>query len=157
MPGLTASLIVGSKLKMKRVLKYGLISISIIVFGLFVAYGIFISTFDLFGEPKEQVLDTNCDYEGLRQVTIFKYGGNAVTNPAIKVSIDLGCGGRPNDSEKKIVFSAEHLGGTSVQTEWISRDTLNIVYSNKLEPTTKINTVSLSDSTLDLWIRYKKM
>lgn len=141
---------------MNRIVKYGLITISILIGVLFVAYGIFISTFDLFGKPEKEVLETNCDYERLRQATIFEYGGNAVTIPAINVSIDLGCGGNPDDSKKKIVFSAEHQGGTTVKTEWKSFDTLIIIYSNRLEPLTKIDKVTYSDSTLNVTILYQE-
>jgi hypothetical protein len=99
---------------MNRIIKYGLIIFSILLIGLFVAYGVFISNFDLFGEPEKEILKTNCDDEGLRQATIFEYGGNAVTIPTIKVSIDLDCSDKPNDTQKKIVFSAEHIVGTTV-------------------------------------------
>ena len=124
--------------------------------GLFVAYGIFLSTFDLFVEPEKEILKTDCDYEGVRQATTFEYGGNAATIPAIKVSIDLGCSDNPNDSEKKTVFSAEHRGGTTIETEWKSFDTLKIIYSNSLEPITMLDKVIYSDSTLNVTIEYEK-
>lgn len=117
---------------------------------MFVAYGIFISNFDLFGEPEKEILKTNCDYEGLRQATIFEYGGNAVTNSAIIVSIDLGCSDDPADSNKKIVFSAEQTGEMMVETEWESFDTLKIIYSYRLEP------ITYSDSTLNVTIEYEE-
>ena len=141
---------------MNRILKYGLITISILIIGLFVAYGIFISNFDLFGEPEKVILETNCDYEGLRQATTFEYDGNAATIPAIKVSIDLGCSNNPDDSKKKNVFSAEHTGGTTVSTEWKSFDTLKITYSARLEPITQLEKVTYSDSTLNLAIEYEE-
>lgn len=126
------------------------------IIGLFVAYGIFINTFDLFGEPEKEILKTDCDYEGLRQATTFEYGGNTVTIPAIKVSIDLGCSDNPDDTKRKIVFSAEHTGGTTVETKWKSFDTLVITYSDKLEPITQIDRVTYNDSTLNLIIEYEK-
>lgn len=141
--------------KMNRIVKYGLITISILIIGLFVAYGIFINNFDLLGEPEKEILKTNCDYEGLRQATIFEYGGNAVTIPAIIVSIDLGCSDNPDDSKKKIVFSAEHTGGTTVETEWKSFDTLKIIYSDRLEPIIQLEKVTYSDSTLNVMIDYE--
>ncbi|KEO72942.1 hypothetical protein [Anditalea andensis] len=141
---------------MKKKIKYGLITISILIIGLFVAYGIFISNFDLFGEPEKVIFKTNCDYEGRRQSTIFEYGGNAVTNPAIIVSIDLGCSDNPDDSKKKTVFSAEQTSGMMVETEWKSFDTLTIIYSDRLEPITQLEKVIYSDSTLNLTIEYEK-
>lgn len=98
------------------------------IIGLFITFRIFIGTFDLFGEPEKEILKTDCDYKGLRQSTTFEYGGNTVTIPAIKVSIDLGCSDKPDYSKRKIVFSAEHKGGTTVDTEWKSLDTLKIIY-----------------------------
>jgi len=141
---------------MKRIVKYGLITISISTIGLFVAYGIFINTFDLFGEPKKEILKMDCDYEGLRQATTFEYGGNAVTIPALNVSIDLGCSDNLNDSKNKIIFSAEHKVGATIETEWKSFDTLKITYSNSLEPIIMLDKVIYSDSTLNLTIEYEK-
>ncbi|MCG2420498.1 hypothetical protein K8089_15860 [Aequorivita sp. F47161] len=140
---------------MNRIVKYGLITISILIIGLLVAYGIFLNNFDLFGEPEKEILQTNCDYEGLRQATIFEYGGNAVTIPSIIVSIDLGCSDNPDDSKKKTVFSAEHTGRTTVETEWTSFDTLKIIYSDRLEPITQLDKVTFSDSTLNVMIDYE--
>jgi hypothetical protein len=142
---------------MNRVVKYGLITFSILIIGLIVTYGLFISTFDLFGEPEKEILKTDCDYEGLRQATTFEFGGNAVTIPAINVSIDLGCSDNPDNSNKKIVFSAEHTGGTTVETEWESFDTLKIIYSDRLEPITQIDQVTYADSTLNVTIEYEKI
>lgn len=139
---------------MKRIVKYGLITLSILIIGLIVTFGIFISTFDLFGKPEKEILKTDCDYEGLRQATIFEYGGNAVTNPAILVSIDLGCSGYPDDSKKEIVFSAEHADGSTVDTEWKSFDTLKIIYSGRIEPIIQLDKVTYSDSTLNVSIEY---
>ena len=103
---------------MNRKVKYGLTTISILIVGLFVAYGILLKNFDLFGEPEKEILKINCDYEGLRQATTFEYSGNAVTISAIIVSIDLGCSNNPDDSKKKVVFSAEQTVETIVETEW---------------------------------------
>ena len=141
---------------MNRITKYSLITISIFIIGLFVAFGIFMNTFDLFGEPEKEILKTDCDREGLRQATIYEYGGNAATIPAINVSIDLGCASIPDDSRKKVVFSGQHTGGTIVETEWKSFDTLKITYSDKLEPFIMIDVVTYSDSTLNVIIEYEK-
>ena len=103
-----------------------------------------------------EILKTDCDYEGLRQATTLEYGGNAVTIPAIIVSIDLGCSHYPDYSKKKVVFSGEHTGGTTVKTEWKSFDTLKIVYSDRLEPITQLDQVIYSDSTLNVTIEYEK-
>lgn len=113
-------------------------------------------TFDLFGEPKKEILKTDCDYEGLRQATTFEYGGNSVTIPALNVSIDLGCSDKSNDFKNKIIFSAEHKAGATIETEWTSFDTLVITYSNSLEPIIMLDEVIYSDSTLNLTIEYSK-
>jgi hypothetical protein len=142
---------------MNRKIKYGLITLTILIFGLVITFGIFVRTFDLFGNPDKEIVKTNCDYEGLRQATIFIYGGNAVTNPGILVSIDLGCSTNPDDSKKKIVFSAEYTDGLTVDTEWKSFDTLRIIYSDRLEPITQLEKVTYSDSTLNVIIEYGKI
>jgi len=139
---------------MNRIVKYGLITISLPIIGSLVAYGIFINNVDLFGEPEKEILKINCDYEGLRQATIFEFSGNAVTAPSLIVSIDIGCSSNPYDSKKKIVFSAEHTGGTALNTEWKSFDSLRIIYSERLEPVVKIDKVTYSDSTLNVTIEY---
>lgn len=141
---------------MNQIVKHGLITISILIIGLLVAYGIFTHNFDLFGEPEKEILKTDCDYKGLRQATTFEYGGNAVTIPAIIVSIDLGCNDNPEDSKEKIVFSAEHKSGTTVETKWKSFDTLIITYSDRLEPITQLDQVTYDDSTLNLTIEFEK-
>lgn len=142
---------------MNQLLKYSLITIPILIIGLIVAfYGVCISSFDLFGEPDKQILKTNCDYEGLRQATLFEYGGNAVTPPSLIVSIDLGCSGNPDDSKTKIVFSAEQCSETTLETEWKSFDTLRIIYSKRLEPVTQVKKVTYPDSTLNVTIEYEE-
>lgn len=93
----------------------------------------------MFGEPEKEILNTKYDNLGVRQATTFEYGGNAVTNAAILVSIDLGCSDNPDDSKKKIVFSAENKGGTALQTEWKSFETLKIIFSDRLEPVSQID------------------
>ena len=139
---------------MNKLIKYSLISIATLIVVLVVAYGVFISTFDLFGEPKKEILNTNCDYEGLRQATTYNFGGNAVTNPLIAVSIDLECSAEPKDKDKIVVFSAEQKGGGEVETKWITFDTLKIYYTDNLSPITKLNNVNFADSSLDLIIVY---
>jgi hypothetical protein len=139
---------------MKKPIKYGLIVIAILIVGLIIGYGIFLSTFDLFGEPEKEILDTNCDYEGLRQATTYNFGGNAVTIPLIAVSIDLGCSDNPNDKDKIVIFSAEHKGG-KVRTEWISFDTLKVFYTKNLIPISQLDSVTFKDSSLDLVVVYE--
>ncbi|MCU4177860.1 hypothetical protein [Carboxylicivirga sp. N1Y90] len=139
---------------MRKLIKYSLIVIAILIVGLIIGYGIFLSTFDLFGEPEKEILDTNCDYEGLRQATTYNFGGNAVTVPLIAVSIDLGCSDKPKDKVKIVIFSAEHRGG-KVETDWISFDTLKVFYTKNLRPITLVDSVTFDDSSLDLVIVYE--
>jgi hypothetical protein len=120
-----------------------------------IAYGIFINTFDLFGEPEKTIIDKNCDYEGLRQATVYNFGGNAVTIPLIVVSIDLGCTDKPNDKEKKVIFSAEHKGG-SVETNWLTFDTLKITYTQNLTPITQIEKIVYPDTSLNVNVIFVK-
>ena len=124
------------------------------IVGFIIGYRIFFSTFDLFGEPEKEILNTNCDYEGLRQATTYNFGGNAVTVPLIAVSIDQGCSEKPNDKNKIVIFSAEHRGG-KVETEWISFDTLKVFYSKNLIPIIQLDSVTFDDSSLDLVVVYE--
>ena len=140
---------------MNKILKYGLIVITILTIVFIIAYGIFISTFDLFGEPEKTIIDTNCDFEGLRQATVYNFGGNATTVSSISVSIDLGCSNNPNDKDKKVVFSAEYKGG-KVETAWLTFDTLKITYSPNLIPITQIKKVIYSDTSLNVNIVFVK-
>lgn len=99
----------------------------------------------------------NCDNKGIRQATVYQFGGNALTIPAIKVSIDMGCTDLPRDSKKKIVFSADHTGGSKVETEWKTFDTLQITYSKKIKPITQIEKVTFTDTTLNVIIEYNEI
>ncbi|MBS2101058.1 hypothetical protein [Carboxylicivirga linearis] len=141
---------------MNKIVKYGLLTTLILLVGLVISFVIFISSFDMFGEPEKQIIETVYDNEGLRQATIFEFGGNAVTNSSIHVSIDLGNKNKTEDLKTKIVFSTEHISGTTVKTEWVSFDTLKISYSHELEPITQIEQVNYTDSTLDVIIIYEK-
>lgn len=139
---------------MKKLIKYSLIVTAILIVGLIIGYGIFLSSFDLFGEPEKEIIETNCDYEGLRQATTYNFGGNAATVPLIAVSIDLGCSDNPKDKNKIVIFSAEHRGG-KVETEWISFDTLKVFYTKNLMPITKLDSVTFKDSSLDLVVIFE--
>jgi len=72
----------------------------------------------------------------------------------IAVSIDLGCSQTPNDADKKVIFAADHEGGTEVNVNWKSFDTLEIIYSDRLEPRIKIEKVTFDDSRLNVSIEY---
>lgn len=139
---------------MKKLIKYSLIVIAILIVGLIIGYGIFLSSFDLFGEPEKEIIETNCDYEGLRQATTYNFGGNAVTVPLIAVSIDLGCSDKPKDKDKIVIFSAEHRGG-KVVTDWISFDTLKIFYTKNMMQITQLDSVSFDDSSLNLVVVFE--
>ena len=133
---------------MSKLLKYGLLTTVVLVIGLAIAYVIFISTSQIFEEPKSKVLQAECGYEGIKQATVYEFGGNAVTVPLIYVSINNGCGKSKQNENKKVIFSAEYSGGSFVNVKWLSFDSLQVSYSRKLAPITLIEKVTYEDSSL---------
>jgi hypothetical protein len=139
-----------SEKKMNKLLKYGLLTTIILIVGLAIAYAVFLSTFQIFEEPESGIIQAECDYEGIRQATVYEFGGNAVTVPLIAVSINNGCGKSRQDENKKVIFSAEYNGGSIVNAKWLSFDSLQISYSKNLEPKTLIDKVTFKDSSLNV-------
>ena len=135
---------------MNKLLKYGLLTTIILVISLAVAYAIFINTFQIFKESKSKIIQAECDYEGIRQATVYEFGGNAATVPLISVSVNNGCGKSSQDENKKVIFSAEYNGGSNVNVKWLSFDSLQISYSKNLAPNTLIDKVTYKDSSLNV-------
>ena len=46
---------------------------------------IYMKNFELFDEPKEVQIKTECDFEGLRKITMFELKGNATTNNSLLI------------------------------------------------------------------------
>ena len=143
---------------MTRPVKYGVwIIAGLAIFGILV-YAIFLSNFNLFGGPEEEVINQECDYEGLRQAKMYKFLGNATVDPSVHIAIG-DCGDSNNLSADRRIFTAEspNIEDTDVRIKWISFDTLLVEYAEGLEIFSRENKVKYSDSTLDLHIIYSEI
>jgi hypothetical protein len=141
---------------MRKVAKYGLWTIAIILIVGAVAYLSVRQFGGIFPTPQKEVLDYDCDYEGLRQAELFIVEGNAVTNSSIHVAVRIGCYASEG-SDEKVVFSADNwVNETDVSMEWSTFDTLKITYKKGLRLFKQENTLTYTDSTLNVYIAYKE-
>ena len=111
------------------------ILIGILLLGIIAIIGffIFIATFDIFDEPTETELKTECDYEGLRKIKMTEMDGNATANRSIHIyATDCDYDGK---TEPELIFvgSAGFIKPKDVSFEWKSFDTLTIKYNLKLD------------------------
>jgi hypothetical protein len=145
------------KLKSKLV-KYGLWTAAIVFTVIAGGYLIVLSSFDIFSDPDIRVLDQRCDYEGLRQAQMYQVEGNAVTNPSIHVSVQLGCSDHQLKNEK-LVFTASNgsLQDLDVALDWVTFDTLLIRYQKELQIFTQLDKIEYTDSTLNVYVRYREL
>ena len=115
------------------------IVIGILLLGIFafVGYIIFMANFDIFDEPTETELKTECDYEGLRKVKMTEMTGNATLNRSIHIyAMDCNINYEKNkdeNSEPIFVASAGFIKPKDVCFEWRNFDTLTIKYNKRLE------------------------
>jgi hypothetical protein len=133
-----------------KLLKYGLRTTLVLGIGLAIAYAIFISRFQLFEAQKSEIIQSECDCEGIREASVYEFGGNAATVPLISVSINNGCGKLNQDKNKKVIFSAADHRATNVYIKWLSFDSLQVSYSKSLYPITLIDKVTYKDSSLNV-------
>jgi hypothetical protein len=112
----------------------------------------------MFNAPDKKVLAYKCDYEGLRRVEVYRIDGNAVTNPSIHVSVQLGCDNTDRKDEKTI-FTANNssMTDTDVKMNWATFDTLAIEYKKGLRIFKQLHNVVYSDSTLNVFVTYKEV
>ena len=111
------------------------ILIGILIFGLLsiIGFAVFMANFEIFDEPTETVLKTECDYEGLRKVKMTEMTGNATANNSIHIYV-TDCNYDENiEPEPIFVASAGFIKPKDVSFEWKSFDTLTIKYNKKLE------------------------
>ncbi|MDH5476569.1 MAG: hypothetical protein OEX22_12805 [Cyclobacteriaceae bacterium] len=98
-----------------------------------IGFFIFMANFEIFDEPTETELKTECDYEGLRKVKMTKMSGNATLNRSIHIYV-TDCNYNGNIEEEPIfVASASFIKPNDVNFEWKNFDTLIIKYNKKLE------------------------
>lgn len=143
---------------MNKVIKYGLVvSCFVIILGI-IGFMMFLNRFEIFEEPKKEIVRTECDYEGLRQATVFTLAGNTTTNPSLNVSAKLGCEGYNDVAADSILFTADAstLFGDEIEVKWTSFDTLRIVYDADLRVFKQAEAMTFKDSTLNFVVEYQK-
>ena len=94
------------------------------------------TNFGIFDEPTETELKMECDYEGLRKVSMYEISGNATANNSILIkSSDCNADLYSNDLiNSEIIFSATspNIKHSDVRFEWNSFDTITIRYKKNL-------------------------
>ena len=107
------------------------------------------ANFDIFDAPTETELKTECDYEGLRKITMLELKGNATTNNSILIK-SSDCNVELYSDElinSELIFSVNspNLKSTDVNFEWKTFDTLIIKYKKNvriIEKLSESNTVN---------------
>jgi hypothetical protein len=123
-----------------------------------IGFMVFLNGFEMFDEPTREIVRSECDYEGLRQATIFTSTGNATANPSMNVSVKLGCDGNSNEEVDNILFTADSpfLRESDLEVKWESFDTLRITYDSHLRVFKEALSMEFKDSTLNFVVDYQK-
>lgn len=110
------------------------ILIGILLLGIIAIIGFFVlmTNFEIFDEPTETELKTECDYEGLRKMRMTQESGNATANRSILIYA-TDCIVDEKEPELIFVASAGFIKPKHVDFEWKNFDTLTIRYNKKLE------------------------
>jgi hypothetical protein len=113
--------------------------IGILLLGIITIIGFFIFTanFEIFDKPKETYIKTECDYEGLRKVTMFELNGNATTNNSLLIkSSDCNVELYSDDLiNSELIFSvtSPNIQRSDLDFKWKGFDTLTIIYKKDLQ------------------------
>lgn len=110
------------------------ILIGIILLGILAVIGffVFMSNFEIFDEPIETELKSECDYKGLRKIKMTEMTGNTTLNMSIHIYAS-DCNYNENiEAEPIFIASAGFIKPNDVSFEWKSIDTLTIKYNKKL-------------------------
>jgi hypothetical protein len=109
------------------------IGISLLGIIALIGFFIFMANFEIFDEPTETELKTECDYEGLRKVKMTEMSGNATANKSIHIYATNCNYDEKIEAVSIFVASASFIKSKDVSFEWKSFDTLTIKYNKKLE------------------------
>lgn len=96
-----------------------------------VGYFVYIINFKIFPDHEEIIVKEECDYDGLRKVTMEEIGGNATTNKSIQISA-TNCTSKNEYSEKILIVSASFIKPSDVSFKWKGFDTLTITFNKNL-------------------------
>lgn len=143
---------------MNKIIKIGILGL-VTIFALGLAWYLFMeNALVVFDVPEKKVVDYKCDHEGLRRVEMYRFEGNAVTNPSIHVSLQIGCEDY-EERDEKIIFTADNssIQDSDVKIDLVTFDTLRVEYKKGLRVLTKLDKVVFPDSTLNLNVTYKEL
>ncbi|GEM_PF-2446135 len=131
-----------------------LLLLGAIAYGIF--FGMIFKMFDSTTSTKE-IITEEWDTEGLREVTLFKLGGNATVNPGLHVVIHTVDENGKSGKEQEIFNVANpSLQGNEVVFKWQSVDTLLIEYQANTRIFKQESELTYVDSTLNFKIIYKR-
>jgi len=135
-----------------------LVILSISILGLTIGLIVFTVNFNIFDEPVQNIIRTECDHMGIKQASVFTLTGNATLNPSIHVSTELGCNDYNEHKNSKIIFTADNgrIEGDEVDIKWTSFDTLTVVYNSNLRIFEQQTSMNFQDSTNKFVIQYKE-
>ena len=108
-----------------------LILLIIVLIGIF-SFNIFIQNFEIFGKPNRIEIEAECDYEGMRKITLYKIEGNAVTNNGF-ILVSSYCDEKNLSSEILFSASSSNLSEKNIYFKWKSFDTVEIKYHKDFE------------------------
>lgn len=94
-----------------------------------IGLSIFMANFELFEKPTPKIIKQECDSKGLRKANMYGFGGNAVTQDAIHISIS-DCNSQDFEKAEYIfTISPFFENRDKIYFEWKNIDTLQIRYT----------------------------
>ncbi|WP_178983227.1 hypothetical protein [Winogradskyella helgolandensis] len=99
---------------------------------LIIGFFIFMTNFDVFGEPTGTVLKVECDYKGLRKIKLTEISGNATTNRSLHIYATY-CNNNNAIPEPIFVVDVPFVNRNDVSFKWKNFDTLTIKYDKRLK------------------------
>lgn len=121
-----------AKTKLKLIKK---ILIGILLIGIISSIGflIFLTNFELFARVPVKKIKEECDKSKIRKVAMYELSGNATTNGTIYMSVSKCDEIDFENSELIFSVSSSNINQEDIKFEWISLDTLKIMYNKNLE------------------------
>lgn len=108
------------------------------------------------GVPDRRVIESMCDYEGIRSAVSYSIDGNPSAPESVYVSAQMGCDDY-RATHEQIIFGAEkaNVSRQDITMRWLSFDSLEIRFRKELQVISKVNKVSFPDSTLNAVVVYR--
>ena len=143
---------------MNKLNRYGFAVAGFVLLLGIISFIVFLNGFEMFDKPTREIVKSECDYEGLRQASIFTLAGNATANPSMNVSVKLGCDYKTDEEVDNILFTADapFMDESDLEAKWVSFDTLRITYDSRLRLFKQVESMAFKDSTLNFVVDYQK-